>query len=255
MNQIVKKDILGVGISNASAVEVVDYIFSSIDNNTKPYFIVTPNPEMIVRSTFDTEFKQVLNKAELSLCDGMGLLIASRLLRAPLKTRITGTDLVDLICKESVRKPVCIGFLGGKGSVALKTAECLVKKYPGLNVCFVASEWSDEGFKTEVSSALNVPNKKIDILFVAFGFPKQEIWMSEQVNSSNFKVAVGVGGAFDYISGNVPRAPSFMRLLGFEWLYRLVRQPWRWKRQRALFSFIVLVMRELIGGKSTKNAK
>ena len=89
----------------------------------------------------------------------------------------------------------------------------------------------------------------MDILFVAFGFPKQEQWIAENLDKIPVKVAMGVGGAFDYISGNVPRSPVFIRKLGLEWLFRLIIQPWRLKRQLALFKFIYLVLREKLKSK------
>ena len=131
-----------------------------------------------------------------------------------------------------------MGFLGAGPSVAVKTAECLEKKYKGLKISMVSQEWSEE-----------LKSKKTDILFVAFGSPKQEIWIAENLNQLPAKVVIGVGGAFDFISGKVRRAPVFIRQLGLEWLFRLIIQPWRIKRQLKLLTFIDLVLKEKFSAK------
>jgi N-acetylglucosaminyldiphosphoundecaprenol N-acetyl-beta-D-mannosaminyltransferase len=128
-----------------------------------------------------------------------------------------------------------VGFLGAGPNIAEKTVECLKEKYPGLKVGLVAKEWSE-----------SLKDKQVDILFVAFGSPKQEIWISENLEKLPVKVVIGVGGAFDFISGKVRRAPLFMRKIGLEWLFRLIIQPWRIKRQLRLIQFIFLVLKARI---------
>jgi N-acetylglucosaminyldiphosphoundecaprenol N-acetyl-beta-D-mannosaminyltransferase len=174
-----------------------------------------------------------LNGAKLALPDGVGVMIAAQLLGTTLKQRIHGTDLVESLCREVSNRPITVGFLGAGPSVAENAAECLKEKYPGLRVGLVASEWS---------SALK--EKKVDILFVAFGSPKQEIWIADNLNILPAKVVVGVGGAFDFISGKVARSPLFLRKIGLEWLFRLIIQPWRIKRQLSLIKFIFLVLKQ-----------
>lgn len=250
-----KNKILDVGITNASKEDILEYIFKTLEEKEKPYFIVTPNPEILVFAHKHKSFQTVLNTARLALPDGVGVTMGGKILGKPFKERITGTDLVDALCKESVKKPITVGFLGGRQNVAEKIAECLREKYPGLNVAFKGEEWPKKGTKVQRykgtkdksdSASLNqwTSEPQIDILFVAFGFPKQEQWMAEHVGRVPVRVMVGVGGAFDYISGRLTRAPGFLRTLGFEWLYRLVMQPWRIKRQLALFEFLLLFLKE-----------
>jgi N-acetylglucosaminyldiphosphoundecaprenol N-acetyl-beta-D-mannosaminyltransferase len=192
---------------------------------------------MLVASRKDRQFRDTLNKAELSLCDGVGISLAARILGKSLPERITGVDLMEKLWKEMVRKPDSIGFLGGRDRVALKTAECLEKKYGKLTVAFTGEEWDEK-------QMANGKWQMVDILFVAFGAPKQEHWMAENVEKGVFRVAIGVGGAFDYFGGTAARAPKLLRTIGLEWLYRLVREPWRWRRQLALGKFIWLVVNE-----------
>ena len=233
MNDFDKTFLLGVGFNNLTETEVLEYIVKNLQKQRKKYYIVTPNPELLVIANNDKDYKKVLNGAELALPDGIGIIIGSQLLGKPLKQRITGVDFMEMLCKEVSKRPITVSFLGAGPNVAVKTSECLQKRYPGLNVGWVAQEWSEE-----------LKNKETDILFVAFGSPKQEIWISEHLNELPIKVAVGVGGAFDFVSGNVRRAPGFMRRLGLEWLFRLVIQPWRIKRQLSLVKFSYLILKE-----------
>jgi N-acetylglucosaminyldiphosphoundecaprenol N-acetyl-beta-D-mannosaminyltransferase len=160
-------------------------------------------------------------------------MITGKVMGKPLQERIHGVDLVKSLCKEVSRQPITVGFLGAGPNVAEKTAECLKREYPQLKVGLISQEWSEE-----------LKSKKVDILFVAFGSPKQEIWISKNLEKLPAKVVVGVGGAFDFISGRVKRTPLFMRKLGLEWLFRLIIQPWRIKRQLRLIQFIFLVLNE-----------
>ena len=177
----------------------------------------------------------------------------------PLKERIAGVDFMEELCKRAVDYPITVGFLGGRLGVAEKTAECLKSSYPWLNVVFVGQEWGRNGYILERRSKIKdlpagrqgqsskIRTEEIDILFVAFGHPKQEEWIAENLHKLPVKVAMGVGGAFDYISGEVKRAPFLVRAMGFEWLYRLVKEPWRWRRQLSLPVFVWLVILELVG--------
>ena len=233
-----KINLLGIGFSDATEKEILEYIVTGLENKSEKYYIVTPNPELLVIASGDSKYKAILNNAKLALPDGIGVIMAGQLLGKPLKERIHGVDLVETLCSEVSRKPITVGFLGAGPSVAIKTAECLQKKYLGLKVGLVSQEWSED-----------LKSQKVDILFVAFGSPKQEIWISENLEKLPAKVVVGVGGAFDFISGNVRRAPVIVRKIGLEWLFRLIIQPWRIKRQLRLIQFVYLVSMEKLGFK------
>ena len=273
-----KNILLNVAITNQTEDEILKYILLSLEKAGEAYYIVTPNPEILVYANKHQEFRRILNNARLALPDGVGVILAGKILGKPFAERVTGVDLLEKLCKEiakvnaaDARKPITVGFLGGGPKIAERTAECLTRKYPGLNVVLAASEWPSPSLRgasaTKQSNSV-IPsavegssNKKIatpsacndksqldvpvDILFVAFGFPKQEEFMAEHIERSEIpvKIMMGVGGAFDYISGNVSRAPLLIRLMGFEWLYRLIAQPWRIKRQLALVEFMYLVLK------------
>lgn len=230
---LVKREVLGVGLTNATTEEVLEYLIKIITKTQKNLFVVTPNPEMLVLADSSEDFKTILNKAELALCDGMQLLNAARILGVPLKERIIGTNFVERVCEKVEDWPITVGFLGAGSGVAEQASECLKDRFPKLQVVFAEAEWE------EAQST-----KPIDILFVAFGFPKQEFWMANHINTIPVRVMIGVGGAFDQIVHPGLRPPAWMHDIGLGWLYRLVREPWRLGRQVKLVTFVGMVLKE-----------
>lgn len=226
-----KKNILGVNVTDAKQKDILEFIVDSLENLHKPYYIVTPNPEIIVLSTKNGEFKKVLNNAKIALNDGIGVSLAASVEGNSLVERFTGIELVEKVCEKANDWPITVGFLGGRDFVAEKAAECLKKKFPHLQIAFAQSEW-DENW-----------TKPIDILFVALGAPKQELWMSRHIGKIPVKVMAGIGGALDQIANPSLRPPKLMQGAGLGWLYRLIRQPWRWRRQMALVKFLGLVIK------------
>lgn len=242
MSETLMKEFIGeVGITIVKKSEILKYITTSLQETKRKLFITTPNPEIIMHALKHPDFKKVLNASDLALPDGVGVVMASKILGGSIHERITGVNFMEELCKESVRKGFITGFLGGRNKVAEKAAECLIHKYPGLKVGFLGEEWDEQQFKVQ-SAKFKV--KQIDILFVAFGFPKQEEWIAENLDKIPVKCAMGVGGSFDYLSGQVPRAPEVVQQAGLEWLFRLIVQPWRWKRQFVLLQFVGLILKE-----------
>lgn len=251
-----KNFVLGVGVTCEREDSILEYILWSLKSRTEKYFIVTPNPEIVVYANSHEKYKKILNEARIALPDGVGVFLASGILGHRLQARITGVDFMEEICKRSVNQPITVGFLGGGPGVAKRTADCLKRKYPWVKVVFAGEEWRMRGV---MDHELRVRKKEegrkgqredeMDILFVAFGAPKQEEWIYEHLEKLPAKVVMGVGGAFDYVSGNVRRAPFMIRAVGFEWLFRLVMQNWRWRRQLALPKFAWMVLRERFGRK------
>ena len=249
--------ILGVKIDNLSLNEVLDKVEGFLESN-KSHYIVTPNPEFLVKAQKDEEFKNILNQADLSIPDGVGLVFASLLLGERIKERIAGVDLMEAICKRAAKKNWPIFLFGAGEGVAEKTGDNLKGRYNGLQVKVIQSFQNEsshsdffERFTLKGSDAsqknlnCSLPHKLPSILFVALGAPKQEKWINENLKKMpSIKLAIGVGGAFDFISGNIKRAPKFIRDLGLEWLWRLMIQPWRIKRIfNAVVVFPLLVLK------------
>lgn len=260
-----KKNLLGVWVSNLNFNQVLEKIQKWWENGPQIYQIFTPNPEILVLCQKDKKLAKILNGADLALPDGQGLIWASRFLGKPLPERIAGVDLMEKLVGEASRRDLAVGLIGGGPKIAVKAGECLKIKYPRLKI------WAEEGPEVEIANyelriannydleglAKRIGERGTSLLFVGLGCPKQEYFINnlKKENSkvynlrSRVLVMMGVGGGFDYISGKVPRAPQWVRDLGLEWLFRLLVQPWRLKRQLALLKFIYLVLKGRILGR------
>lgn len=227
------KDIV-LGLDDLTFKEALEYLVKKASQKDKKTFVVTVNPEIVMLMRGDSDYEKAVMSADLRTVDGVGVLFAGKIFGKSFKERIHGADLTEELCREVAKQPITVGFLGGEGNVALKTAECLRRRFPDLKVAFALQEMS----------SLEFSKYSCDILFVAFGSPKQEKWIYENLSRLNVRVVIGVGGTFDFISGKVKRAPVFVRKLGLEWLFRLVIQPWRIRRQVKLIYFVLLVIKE-----------
>jgi N-acetylglucosaminyldiphosphoundecaprenol N-acetyl-beta-D-mannosaminyltransferase len=206
--------------------------------------VATVNPEYLIAARRSRRFAHVLRSADLALADGVGISIAARLLRLPAPPRITGNDLVELVAAmEHANKRIFL--LGAAEGVAAAAAGVLRERHPQACITGVFSGDPSPAGWPEIAAALS--EARPTVLFVAFGHPRQDFWIAtyrEQLAGHGILVASGIGGVYDYLSGRVPRAPERMRRLGLEWLYRLIRQPWRVRRQAVLPVFGMLVMVE-----------
>ena len=220
-----------------------------------------------MRAYHNKVYQDVLKSAQVMLPDGVGLLWAAKILGKPLQGRITGVDFMEKLCHQMSNRGLTVGFVGGRNKVAERTADCLKKRYPNLTVAYAAPEWGLADGEWQVVGSKDKTDLKgsdhklhatrhkpdIDILFVAYGAPKQEEWIHENLPNIPVRSAMGVGGAFDYISGEVSRAPKGMQKVGLEWMYRLVREPWRFRRQMKLVEFMRLVLAEKISRRNTQS--
>ncbi len=253
-------NVLGVEIDKVTKDQAVEQILKWLRSGGR-HFVVTPNIEFVMEAQNDREFRAILNKASLAVPDSARfgwaiyrqtcsnfvlrliswpLFLLPRLFDFPVTT---GTDLMEELIDRSADQGLTVGFLGGDDEVALKLVERLKKRYPKLKVGLAESHVTvnRQGEVVEGQGLLDKQELPLDLLFVAFGQVKQEKWIYKNLSKFPAKVMIGVGGAFDYLSGRVPRAPKIVRDLGFEWLYRVVLQPWRLKRFRALVKFACLV--------------
>lgn len=237
-------DILGIRVDNVTYEEALLRMQGFIRNG-RPHQVVTVNPEFIVTARRDPEFAQMLNQADLALPDGQGLLWASRVLGTPVVERVAGVDALVKIAALSEKKGYRLYFLGAAEGVAEAAARELRRSYPELQVvgtCAGSPAREDEKRIVDI-----IRQADPHILFVAYGAPEQEKWIARNMLRMQVPLAMGVGGAFDFISGQAKRAPRWAQRLGLEWLHRLYRQPWRWRRMLALPRFAYLVFRARLG--------
>ncbi|MFH1218677.1 MAG: WecB/TagA/CpsF family glycosyltransferase [Candidatus Peregrinibacteria bacterium] len=242
-----KIKILKVKFDNTTLNEASDKAIEWAKGNRKRH-IVTPNPEILLESLNNHKFRKVLNSSDLSIPDGIGILWASKYLktkklfrslfaipffpkyiRTELPERVTGTDLMQEICKKAADEPLKIFLLGAKEGVAEIVKDKLEKHYSGLKI--TGTYAGTPSIEEEKEIREKIDKSKADILFMAYGAPKQEMWIARNLKKlKTVKVAAGVGGAFNFIAGRKKRAPKLFQKLGLEWLVRLIQQPSRIKR-------------------------
>ncbi len=233
---------LGIKISEVTKEQALQKVLEFLSGGQHTIF--TPNPEFVVKAQKDEYFKKVLNTGDLNLCDGMGVQICTGIKRIP------GVDFMLALCQLAAQQGRGVYLLGaGNDEVVEKTFEELQKKFPGLHIsgynkgpeldeclnCHSRQSGNpvDDCLDSHLHGNDNVVVEQInqsgaEVLFVAFGMGKQEKWIYENLSKiPNVKIAMGVGGSFDFISGKVKRAPLFLRQLGLEWMYRLIQQPSR----------------------------
>jgi N-acetylglucosaminyldiphosphoundecaprenol N-acetyl-beta-D-mannosaminyltransferase len=231
--------ILGVKLDRLGENAVLEKVVGWLKTDKKRY-IVTVNPEILVAANKDEEFKRVLNQADMAIIDGVGLVWALRIKGYQGIERVAGADLMNkLIAKASSgRKRVFL--LGGGSGVVQRAREILKQKHPRLKIEVETGpiDITKTSKKQDLIIRQKINRFKPDLLFVAFGHQKQEIWIARNLRYLKVKVAMGVGGSFDYLVEPNLRAPKWVQELQFEWLWRLVKQPWRFKRQVALIEFV-----------------
>lgn len=231
--------ILGIPIHDVTLDEAVEQAAAWVREGGA-HQIATVNPEFVMAARRDPAFREVLERADLCLPDGVGITLAARYLGRPLRERVAGVDLVEALAARAAQDGWRVFFLGAAPGVADRAASVLAARHPGLTIAgtYAGSPRQEE----EAEITRRVREAGADVLLVAYGAPAQDLWLAHNLARTGAKVGVGVGGAFDYIAGVVPRAPRWMRRVGLEWLYRLVRQPWRWRRQRVLPLYAVQVI-------------
>lgn len=201
--------------------------------------IATVNPEFVMSAQKDPEFSKVLESADLCLADGTGVVWAARRQGCELSGPVPGVDLIPPLAALCARRGFRLFLLGAAPGVAAALATRLRAEHPGLDVA-AHSGSPDPASDDETLRLIHV--HRTQVLLVAFGAPKQDLWIARLKDRLGVSVAIGVGGAFDYLTGRVPRAPAWMRRAGFEWLHRLAKQPWRIRRMVVLPAYTIKVL-------------
>ena len=265
---------LGINITNSSKETILKEIQKRLDssgsnraksgqNQGKTMVIVTPNPEQVMRARRDSHFAQLINQADIAIPDGVGLVWAHQQLAKNSAEKLTkpipGVECMENLVFTAAEKRVPIVLIGGSGGLAVRALDCLRKKHPNL------TGWATDAPMMSINGGqLVFPGKEeflrrlsdrilatgAGFVFVGLGAPKQEYFI-EQLQSILGKsklqktiILMSVGGSFDEISGRLPKPPEWVSAAGLKWLWRLILEPWRIKRQLALASFVFLVLRE-----------
>jgi N-acetylglucosaminyldiphosphoundecaprenol N-acetyl-beta-D-mannosaminyltransferase len=242
-----KLSIMGVRIDNLSMDEVLKIAEEKIEKDEQ-YIIYTPNTEFIMMCQKDEEFLNLMNESDINIPDGIGLIYAGKIKKHPLKEKVGGYDLSVNLLKMANDKGLKLYVVGGKPGVAEAAMENVREKYPGIKIVgtqhgyFKGTHLGKKGHEEEIAVIEDINKHQPHILFVGFGAKKQELWIENNKDLINANVIIGNGGTLDGLAGIVKRAPDIFIKLGLEWLYRLMKEPKRIKRQIVLPVFMLKVI-------------
>ena len=233
-----KINILGVAFDALTLGEAEERADALLRSGAGGY-IVTANPEIVLRCREDAAYAAAVNGAELVLADGVGDLCAARILGTPLPGRVAGSDLVPRLLARLAERGGSVFLYGARPGVAERAGESLQSACPGLRIA-----GTENGYISDETALLEaLEREKPDLLLLGLGAPRQELWMAENRQRTP-AVMIGVGGLLDVFAGDIPRAPEAWQRLGLEWLYRLLRELRRFKRVIRLPKILLLALRE-----------
>ncbi len=238
-----KTDIMGIEFDNVTMDEALEKA-SAILSGDQTCYAVTPNAEIAYEALHDEKLRALLNGAALVLPDGAGVVLASKILKTPLKQKVAGVDFADNLLGLLARTGKSVYLLGSKPGIAEKAAEKMLQKHPGLTICGM----HDGYFKDEVPVIAAINEAKPDVLFVCLGAPKQEYFMKNHQEKLCCRLMIGLGGSLDSFAGTVKRAPKWMISCNLEWLYRLIKEPKRFGRMLRLPKYLWAVVCRRIRG-------
>ncbi|KGX90982.1 WecB/TagA/CpsF family glycosyltransferase [Pontibacillus marinus] len=228
-----KEEYMGVQVSPLSYEEITQQLKQRVAQGEQST-IIAVNPEKIMKSQTDETLRDLINGSTFQIPDGVGVLLASRLKGGDINSRVTGVDMMDRLLQLSADEGYRVFFYGAKEEVVTKAIENIQQKYPAIQVAGYENGYAQD----QEALIQKIQDSNADVMFVALGSPKQELWIRENKERLPVKVFQGVGGSFDVFAGHVKRAPAPFRKVGMEWFYRLATDPKRFKRQLALPKFL-----------------
>ena len=229
-------DVVGVPVQNVTMEEAVRDTAAFLDGEDAK-IIVTPNAEILQLCVEDEGVRQTILQADYIIPDGIGVVRGAKMLGTPIKGKVAGCELGWNLLPEITKRGKRLFLLGAKPGVAQAAADKMQAQYPDLIICGVR----DGYFKDDEEVIESIRAVRADALYVCLGVPKQEQWMVRYRDRLGVKLMMGLGGSLDVYAGNVKRAPKIFIKLGLEWLYRLLKEPWRFKRMMKLPVFFVSV--------------
>ena len=241
-----KTGLMGIAFDNVTMEEALARACELL-TLARAAYVVTPNAEIAYEAMHDEDLRALLNGADMVLPDGAGVVLASKILKKPLRQKVAGVDFAAGLLQELSKTGGRLYLLGSKPGVAEQAAQKMLAQNPGLVICGMA----DGYFKDEDDVVRRINEAAPDVLFVCLGAPKQEIFMQAHQKELHVHLMVGLGGTLDAFAGTVKRAPKWMIRLNLEWLYRLIKEPKRFRRMLRLPKYILAVVAERIRGKKT----
>jgi N-acetylglucosaminyldiphosphoundecaprenol N-acetyl-beta-D-mannosaminyltransferase len=235
-------NILGIPFINTDQQSFVNTLTNHVESKDK-VFVITANPEIVMKAQEDSSFMALTQEATYVTADGIGVVKAAQLLDTPLPGRVTGYDTMIGLLEKANERSYKIFLLGAKEDTLKKACENINKDYPNVQIVGKQDGYFD--WETnDIADRIQVASP--DMVFVALGVPRQEKWISENIDSFSSGIFIGVGGSFDVIAGTVERAPEMWQKMNLEWFYRLMKQPSRWRRMLALPQFAMVILKKKV---------
>lgn len=238
-----KIDVMGLKFDSVTMDEALSRA-EALLRGEKAAYVVTPNAEIAYEALHDIQLREMLNGADLMLPDGAGVVLASKLLRTPVKQKVAGVDFAAGLLGILERNGQSLYLLGGKTGIGELAAQKMLEAHPQLRIAGIA----DGYFQDEAPVIAKINASGADALFVCLGAPKQERFMVQHRQELHVHLMAGLGGSLDAFAGTVQRAPAWMIRLNLEWLYRLIREPKRFRRMLRLPKYLWAVMLKRIRG-------
>ena len=237
-------NIMGVGFDSLTLSEAVERAEALISERRAAY-VVTPNPEIVMACWANPDALDAVEHADLVLPDGVGVVYGAKILGTPLKGKLPGIDFATELMRRLGERGGRVYLLGAKPGIAEKAGERMRVQFPGLEICGTHDGYFQED--TPIIEEINLLHP--DLLLVCLGAPKQELWMHRNGPALRVGLMAGLGGSLDVFAGTAKRAPVFFQKLGLEWFYRLIKEPWRFKRMMKLPKFLFACIGKKLGRK------
>lgn len=229
-------NVMGLPFISATMEELEAHLAEKINQQTRT-FLVTANPEIVMQVRENGTFRATIEEADGITPDGVGIIIAGKILGSPLEERLPGYDLVERLFARSEREGWSFYFLGTKQEILEEAIDASKRRWPKLRI----AGYHDGYFQEDGPILADIKAANPDVILVGLGSPKQESWIAEHKNDLPPGLYMGVGGTFDGLAGRMKRAPEIWQKLNIEWLYRLIQEPSRWRRMLALPHFLIKV--------------
>ena len=241
---IEKVNILGINIDNVTESECVETIRQAL-REKKNKKIFTPNTSIVLSTVKDNKMNHLINSADLLIADGIGLVQASKILNDPLPQRIAGIDMGEKILEIANGDRLSLFLLGGTKESVSTAANKIRDKYRNIKICGIHHGFFDINSEYNQKLIKAISSKEPDIMFVCMGYPKQELWICQNVHKiPSLRLSIGLGGSLDVWSGKVKRAPVIFRKLNMEWLWRMIIQPQRLKNLSDIPCFYYCILKQ-----------
>ncbi len=245
--------VLDVPVDSVDMGGALAYIARYIRLATEPGTILAVNPEKVYALRANAFLMRFFEQGTLLLPDGIGVVLAMNFLHGAKVGRVPGADLMQELCKMAAQEGLGIFVYGAKEEVNHRSVELLRQHYPGIRIVGRANGYVGPEEMDGLVASINASGA--EILFVALGSPRQEQWLHDHLPALTIKICQGIGGTLDTITGDVRRAPAVFRRSGLEWLYRLMRQPGRWRRQIVYPLFVMEVMKQALTARQRRGRR